>query len=33
VFYLAADRHISGMLAGMLEHVAEPVTELTLDPT
>ncbi|ABE31986.1 bacterial regulatory, arsR family protein [Paraburkholderia xenovorans LB400] len=24
VFYLAADRHISAMLAGMLEHVAEP---------
>jgi hypothetical protein len=32
VFYLAADRHISGMLAGMLEHVAEPVTEFSLDP-
>jgi DNA-binding transcriptional ArsR family regulator len=25
VFYLAADRHISAMLAGMLEHVTEPV--------
>jgi hypothetical protein len=33
VFYLAADRHISGMLAGMLEHVAEPVAELSLDPS
>jgi DNA-binding transcriptional ArsR family regulator len=33
VFYLAADRHISGMLAGMLEHVAEPATELSLDPS
>lgn len=32
VFYLAADRHISAMLAGMLEHVAEPVNELPLDP-
>jgi len=31
VFYLAADRHISGMLAEMLEHVAEPVTEFSLD--
>src|ERR1700759_2151029 len=27
VFYLAADRHISAMLAGMLEHVAEPRTD------
>jgi ArsR family transcriptional regulator, lead/cadmium/zinc/bismuth-responsive transcriptional repressor len=25
VFYAAADAHISAMLAGMLEHVAEPV--------
>jgi DNA-binding transcriptional ArsR family regulator len=33
VFYLAADRHISGMLAGMLEHVTEPVTEFCLDPS
>jgi len=33
VFYLAADRNISGMLAGMLEHVAEPATELSLDPS
>jgi len=31
-FYLAADRHISGMLAEMLEHVAEPMTEFSLDP-
>jgi DNA-binding transcriptional ArsR family regulator len=31
VFYLAADRHISGMLAGMLEHVAEPLNEFSLD--
>ncbi|SDG65110.1 ArsR/SmtB family transcription factor [Paraburkholderia phenazinium] len=31
VFYLAADRHISGMLAGMLEHVAEPPTDFSLD--
>ncbi|PXW26656.1 ArsR/SmtB family transcription factor [Paraburkholderia caballeronis] len=27
VFYVAADQHISAMLAGMLEHVAEPVAE------
>lgn len=27
VFYLAADRHISAMLGGMLEHVAEPAGE------
>ena len=27
VFYAAADQHISAMLAGMLEHVAEPVAE------
>jgi ArsR family transcriptional regulator, lead/cadmium/zinc/bismuth-responsive transcriptional repressor len=33
VFYLAADRHISAMLAGMLEHVAEPVGEFPLDPS
>ena len=33
VFYLAADRHISAMLAGMLEHVAEPLAELPLDPS
>jgi ArsR family transcriptional regulator, lead/cadmium/zinc/bismuth-responsive transcriptional repressor len=31
VFYLAADRHISGMLAGMLEHVAEPAGDISLD--
>jgi DNA-binding transcriptional ArsR family regulator len=24
VFYVAADQHISGMLADMLEHIAEP---------
>lgn len=28
VFYAAADQHISAMLAGMLEHVAEPLAEL-----
>ena len=33
VFYLAADRHISAMLAGMLEHVAEPAGEFSLDPS
>lgn len=33
VFYLAADRHISAMLAGMLEHVAEPAGEYSLDPS
>ena len=27
VFYVAADAHISAMLAGMLEHVAEPSTQ------
>ena len=27
VFYVAADRHISGMLTDMLEHVAEPVSD------
>ncbi|HEY1999635.1 metalloregulator ArsR/SmtB family transcription factor [Paraburkholderia sp.] len=31
VFYVAADRHISGMLTDMLEHVAEPITEFPLD--
>ena len=31
VFYAAADQHISTMLAGMLEHVAEPVAESTED--
>jgi DNA-binding transcriptional ArsR family regulator len=31
VFYLAADLHISAMLAGMLEHVAEPVAEYSMD--
>ncbi len=31
VFYLAADLHISAMLAGMLEHVAEPVAEFSMD--
>ncbi|WP_035467002.1 ArsR/SmtB family transcription factor [Burkholderia sp. WSM2232] len=31
VFYLAADRHISAMLAGMLEHVAEPTRDDALD--
>jgi DNA-binding transcriptional ArsR family regulator len=31
VFYVAADRHISGMLADMLEHVAEPVAEFSMD--
>lgn len=27
VFYAAADQHISGVLADMLEHIAEPLTE------
>jgi DNA-binding transcriptional ArsR family regulator len=27
VFYAAADQHISGVLADMLEHIAEPNTE------
>ncbi|MFP6558381.1 ArsR/SmtB family transcription factor [Paraburkholderia sp. B3] len=27
VFYMAADAHISTMLAGMLEHVGEPAAE------
>ncbi|EDT09649.1 transcriptional regulator, ArsR family [Paraburkholderia graminis C4D1M] len=31
VFYFAADRHISAMLAGMLEHVAEPTSDDALD--
>jgi DNA-binding transcriptional ArsR family regulator len=31
VFYVAADRHISGMLADMLEHVAEPMIDLPRD--
>jgi DNA-binding transcriptional ArsR family regulator len=26
VFYSAADKHISGVLADMLEHIAEPTT-------
>jgi ArsR family transcriptional regulator, lead/cadmium/zinc/bismuth-responsive transcriptional repressor len=26
VFYTAADKHISGVLADMLEHIAEPTT-------
>jgi ArsR family transcriptional regulator, lead/cadmium/zinc/bismuth-responsive transcriptional repressor len=33
VFYVAADRHISMMLAGMLEHVAEPAGDFPLDPS
>ncbi|PRY03722.1 MULTISPECIES: metalloregulator ArsR/SmtB family transcription factor [unclassified Paraburkholderia] len=33
VFYLAADRHISAMLAGMLEHVAEPAGDDSLEPS
>ncbi|MGP8433818.1 metalloregulator ArsR/SmtB family transcription factor [Paraburkholderia fungorum] len=33
VFYLAADRHISAMLTGMLEHVAEPAGEYPVDPS
>lgn len=31
VFYVAADRHISGMLADMLEYVAEPMSDLPRD--
>ena len=27
VFYAAADRHISGVLTDMIEHIAEPHTE------
>ncbi|MFM0594073.1 MULTISPECIES: ArsR/SmtB family transcription factor [Paraburkholderia] len=33
VFYLAADRHISAMLTGMLEHVAEPASDFPVDAT
>ena len=33
VFYRAADSHISAMLAGMLEHVAEPADDYSLDPS
>ncbi|SIT48610.1 ArsR family transcriptional regulator [Paraburkholderia piptadeniae] len=32
VFYVAADRHISGMLADMLEHVAEPLNDSVGEP-
>jgi ArsR family transcriptional regulator, lead/cadmium/zinc/bismuth-responsive transcriptional repressor len=31
VFYVAADRHISSMLTDMLEHVAEPISDLPRD--
>jgi ArsR family transcriptional regulator, lead/cadmium/zinc/bismuth-responsive transcriptional repressor len=31
VFYVAADRHISGMLTDMLEHVAEPMSDFSRD--
>ncbi|WP_258002350.1 ArsR/SmtB family transcription factor [Burkholderia sp. WAC0059] len=31
VFYTAADQHISEMLAGMLEHVEEPVADWQRD--
>jgi DNA-binding transcriptional ArsR family regulator len=31
VFYLAADNHISAMLAELLEHVAEPQTDFRPD--
>jgi DNA-binding transcriptional ArsR family regulator len=31
VFYRAADSHISAMLAGMLEHVAEPADDYSHD--
>ena len=27
VFYEAADQHVTGVLAGMLEHIAEPHTD------
>ena len=27
VFYMAADQHVSGVLADMLEHIAEPHSE------
>ncbi|PQV52098.1 helix-turn-helix transcriptional regulator [Paraburkholderia sp. BL21I4N1] len=33
VFYLAADRHITAMLTGMLEHVAEPASDFPVDAT
>ena len=29
VFYAAADAHISGLLANMFEHIAEPIAEST----
>jgi ArsR family transcriptional regulator, lead/cadmium/zinc/bismuth-responsive transcriptional repressor len=29
VFYAAADAHISGLLADMFEHIAEPIPETT----
>ena len=32
VFYRAADHHVSTMLAGTLEHVAEPADDYSLDP-
>jgi DNA-binding transcriptional ArsR family regulator len=31
VFYLAADQHISGMLAELLEHIAEPHADFRPD--
>jgi DNA-binding transcriptional ArsR family regulator len=31
VFYLAADKHISGMLAELLEHIAEPHADFRPD--
>jgi DNA-binding transcriptional ArsR family regulator len=31
VFYVAADRHISNMLADMLEHVAEPASDTLME--
>lgn len=33
VFYFAADRHISAMLTNMLEHVAEPASDFSVDAT
>lgn len=33
VFYFAADRHISAMLTGMLEHVAEPASDFSVGAT
>jgi DNA-binding transcriptional ArsR family regulator len=33
VFYLAADRHISAMLAELLAHVAEPHADFKPEPT